>query len=459
MEKRGRLEETTHEKAECQIQGWRPSLPHLVRVNEAAQKARQLRFTNLLHHVNVAALERAFRRQRRSASPGVDRMTVKEYEQDLESNLRRLHERIHGGRYWPKPVRRTYIPKADGGKRPLGIPVLEDKIVQGAVAEVLSAIYEVDFVDFSYGFRPKRSPHLALRALNRNIKVGKVSWVLDVDIRSFFDTVDHGWLLRMVAHRIADRRILRLIERWLKAGVLESGSWRAVETGTPQGSGISPLLANVFLHYIFDLWFEQWCRRHARGEMVATRYADDLVLGFQYEDEAREMLVNLKERLAKFGLALNETKTRLIQFGRFAAQNREERGQRRPETFDFLGLTHYCGKLRSGKFTVKRKTQRKRMTAKLKAMRVEMKRRMHSPMQAQHQWLSQVLRGHYGYYGVISNLPAISAFYREVRAFWYTALCRRRQRSGMTWARFERLLTIFPLPTPVIHERSERLVA
>jgi RNA-directed DNA polymerase len=343
MEKRGRREETTHEKAECQIQGWRPSLPHLVRVNEAAQKARQLRFTNLLHHVNAAALERAFRRQRRSASPGVDRMTVKEFEQDLERNLQCLHDQIHSGRYWPKPVRRTYIPKADGGKRPLGIPALEDKIVQGAVAEVLSAIYEVDFVDFSYGFRPKRSPHMALRTLNRNIKIGKVNWVLDVDIRSFFDTVDHGWLLRMMAHRLGDRRILRLIERWLKAGVLESGSWRAVETGTPQGSGISPLLANVFLHYIFDLWFEQWRRRHARGEVVATRYADDLVLGFQYEDDARKMLADLKERLAKFGLALNETKTRLIQFGRFAASNREERGQRRPETFDFLGLTHYCG--------------------------------------------------------------------------------------------------------------------
>ena len=276
MEKRGRQEGITTEQAKGRTQRWQPLLPNLRRVNEAARNSGQTRFTALLHHVDVAALERAFRRQRRAASPGVDRVTVDDYERELEANLRRLHNRIHSGQYWPKPVRRTYIPKADGGWRPLGIPALEDKIVQGAVAEVLNAVYEADFMGFSYGFRPERSPHAALAALDKALMTQRVNWVLDVDIRTFFDSVDHGWLLRMLAHRIADRRVLRLIERWLKAGILESGRWEPVEVGTPQGSGISPILANVFLHYAVDLWVHRWRRRMAVGQVIICRYADDV---------------------------------------------------------------------------------------------------------------------------------------------------------------------------------------
>jgi group II intron reverse transcriptase/maturase len=277
MERRERQEGITMEQAKGRTQCWQPLLPNLRRVNEAARRSGQTRFTALLHHVDVAALERAFRRQRRTASPGVDRVTVDAYEQTLASNLQRLHERVHSGQYWPKPVRRAYIPKSDGGRRPLGIPALEDKIVQGAVAEVLNAVYEADFVGFSHGFRPGRSPHSALAALEKALMTQRVNWVLDLDIRTFFDSVDHGWLVRMLKHRIADPRALRLIERWLKAGILESGQWKPVEVGTPQGSGISPLLANVFLHYVVDLWVHQWRRRKAAGQVIVCRYADDRV--------------------------------------------------------------------------------------------------------------------------------------------------------------------------------------
>ena len=315
----------------------------LDRVNAAACSAVQTRFTALLHHVDVEALKRAFWRQKRRASAGVDGITVADYEHDLENNLRDLCARVHTGRYRPQPVRRVYIPKADGGRRPLGVPTLEDKIVQGAVAETLSAIYEADFLGFSYGFRPGRSPHQALESLHTAIMSQRVNFVLDADIRSFFDSVDHEWLLRMLAHRIADPRILRLVRMWLEAGILESGEKYETSKGTPQGAGISPLLANIFLHYVIDLWVHQWRRRHARGRVTIVRYADDFVMGFEKETDAKEMLAALKERLAKFGLQLHEDKTRLIEFGRFAALARRKRGGRRPETFAFLGFTHYCG--------------------------------------------------------------------------------------------------------------------
>ena len=456
MEKRGRQEGITTEQAKGRTQRWQPLLPNLRRVNEAARRSGQTRFTALLHHVDVAALERAFRRQRRAASPGVDRVTVDEYEQDLEANLRDLHQRVHSGQYWPQPVRRTYIPKPDGSRRALGIPTLEDKIVQGAVAEVLAAVYEADFLGFSHGFRPGRSPQTALAALDEALMTQKVSYVLDVDIRTFFDSVDHGWLLRMIAHRIADRRVLRLIERWLKAGILESGRWEPVEVGTPQGSGISPILANVFLHYIVDLWVHQWRRQQAAGQIIVCRYADDLVLGCQYEADGKKLLVALKDRLAHFGLSLHEGKTRLIAFGRFAAQRRQAAGLRRPETFDFLGFTHYCGETRSGRFMVKRKTQAKRMVRKLKILREEMARRMHTPIREQHQWLCQVLRGHCQYYGVIFNYRALRAFKDCVVRLWRKTLSKRSQKGRMTWESFKKILTAFPLPEPVIHQAWHR---
>src|SRR5713226_5227987 len=452
MERRERQDGITTEQAKGRTQRWHPLLPNLRRVNEAARRSGRTGFTALLHHVDVAALERAFRRQRRAASPGVDRVSVDEYEQELEGNLRRLHDRVHSGQYWPKPVRRTYIPKSDGGRRPLGIPTLEDKIVQGAVAEVLNAVYEADFMGFSHGFRPGRSPHGALASLDKALMTQRVNWVLDLDIRTFFDSLDHEWLVRMLEHRIADRRIIRLIRRWLKAGVLESGEWTAIETGSPQGSGISPLLANVFLHYSFDAWIHQWRTRHARGQIVVIRYADDAIVGAQHESDARRLLDALKERLAKFGLALNEDKTRLLEFGRFAVQRREKAGLRRPETFNFLGFTHYCGTTRSGRFMVKRKTQATRMARKLTELRAELRKRWHAKVPEQHAWLSQVLRGHYGYYGLIFNHRALSQFYQLVKRMWFKALQRRSQKSEMNWQQFDRLQNVLPLPRPTIHQ-------
>ena len=452
MEKRGRLGGTTPEAAKGQTRGWQPLLPNLLRVNTAARRSGQTRFTALLHHVDVEALKRAFKRQRRGASPGVDGVTVEDYEQHLEENLQRLHERIHSGQYWPKPVLRAYIPKADGGQRGLGLPALEDKIAQSAVAEVLNAIYEADFYGFSYGFRPGRSPHGALETLDRTLKTQRVNWVLDFDVRSFFDSLDHEWLMRMLEHRIADRRVLRLIRRWLKAGILEGGEWVAVDTGSPQGSGISPILANVFLHYCFDAWIHQWRQRHARGQVVVVRYADDAVIGAEYEEDARRLLEALKERLAKFGLALNESKTRLIEFGRFAAERRARAGLRRPETFNFLGFTHYCGQARSGRFTVKRKTQATRMTRKLKELRAEMRKRWHIPVPEQYHWLRQVLRGHDGYYGVIFNGRSLSQFHWLVQRMWFKAIQRRGRKKGLNWKQFAELLTVYPLPTPTIHQ-------
>jgi RNA-directed DNA polymerase len=404
-----------------------------------------------LHHIDEAALERAFRRQKRQASAGVDGMTAAAYEQNLESNLRDLCAHVHASRYRPQPVRRVYIPKADGGKRPLGVPTLEDKIVQGAVAELLSAIYEADFLGFSYGFRPGRSPHMALAALHTAIMSQRVTWVLDADIRNFFDSVDHEWLLRMLAHRIADPRVLRLVQQWLAAGVLESGEWQETDRGTPQGAGISPLLANIFLHYVLDLWVHQWRRRHARGRVSIVRYADDFVMGFETEADARRMRADLKERLAKFGLSLHEAKTRLIEFGRLPALARRQRGERRPETFAFLGFTHYCGWTRDDRFIVKHKTQSQRLTRKLTALRREARRLMHMPLAEQHRWYASVLRGHYGYYGLPNNFRALSAFHQEARRIWFRCLRRRSQKArSLGWDKFKAMLERFPLPPPRI---------
>jgi RNA-directed DNA polymerase len=450
-EGRDRPEENPNEKGRDRTQSRATLLPRLGRVNAAAHGAARARFTALLHHVDEAALERAFRRQKRRASAGVDGITVMAYEQDLAANLRELCARVHTGRYRPQPVRRVYIPKADGGKRPLGVPTLEDKIVQGAVAEVLSAVYEADFLGFSYGFRPGRNPHMALAALHTALMSQRVTWVLDADIRSFFDSVDHEWLLRMLAHRIADPRVLRLVRQWLEAGVLESDEWHETERGTPQGAGISPLLANIFLHYALDLWVHQWRQRHARGRVVIVRYADDFVMGFEEGADARRMRADLQQRLAGFGLTLHEDKTRLIEFGRLPAITRRRRGERHPETFAFLGFTHYCGWTRDGRFIVKHKTQSKRLTRKLTALRQEAWKLMHRPLAEQHRWYASVLRGHYGYYGMPHNYRALSGFQQAVRRIWLTCLRRRSQKSRtMGWEMFEALVARFPLPTPRI---------
>jgi len=426
----------------------------LERVNAAARSAARTRFTALLHHIDLEALGRAFDRQHRRAAAGVDGMTVDAYEQDLAANLQDLHRRIHTGRYRPSPVRRVHIPKADGGRRPLGVPTLEDKIVQGAVAEVLSAVYEADFLGFSYGFRPGRSPHRALAALHTALMSQRVNWVLDADIRSFFDSVDHEWLMRMVAHRIADPRILRLIRMWLEAGVLESNELHETQRGTPQGAGISPLLANIFLHYVLDLWVHQWRRRHARGRVSIVRYADDFVMGFESKADAQRMVAELKVRLNQFGLALHEEKTRLIAFGRLTALDRARAGLPRPRTFAFLGFTHYCGWTRDGRFIVKHKTQSKRLTRKLNELRRDAWRRMHEPLADQHRWYVSVLRGHCAYYGMPHNWRALAGFRQALRRIWFTCLRRRSQRSRSAgWDWFDAVTARYPLP-PVRITRS-----
>jgi group II intron reverse transcriptase/maturase len=416
-------------------------------VRQVAEKDKEARFTALLHHVNVESLGAAYWRLRRQAAPGEDGVRWKDYGQDLEANLRDLNDRIHRGAYRPKPSRRVFIPKADGRQRPLGIATTEDKIVQSAVVEVLNAIYEADFYGFSYGFRPGRKAHDALDALATGILRKKVNWVLDADIRDFFTSLDHGWLEKFCEHRIGDKRVLRLIQKWLKAGVVEDGSWKESEEGTPQGATVSPLLANVYLHYVFDQWVERWRRRQAHGDMIVVRYADDFVVGFEHREDAERFLAELGERFAEFGLELKAEKTRLVEFGRFAAQKRAERGLGKPETFDFLGFTHISGKNRYGRFEVRRKTIAKRMRNKLKEVKAELMRRMHLPIPEVGRWLGSVVRGHFAYYAVPGNLDAIKTFRDQVRHQWRRALGRRSQRTSATWERTGRIADRW-LPKP-----------
>ncbi len=411
----------------------------LDRVREAAKRDREAKFTALLHHVTIDRLRTAFSSLKRKAAPGTDGVTWQQYAADLEANLRDLHARLHRGAYRAKPSRRTYIPKADGRQRPLGIAALEDKIVQKAVVEVLNAIYEVDFLGFSYGFRPGRSQHQALDALAVGILRKKVNWVLDADIRGYFDAIDHGWLMRFVEHRIADGRVLRLIRKWLSAGVMEEGTWTRCEEGTPQGATVSPLLANVYLHYVLDLWTQQWRRRHAHGEVIIVRYADDFVVGFQDGRDATKYRHDLEERLRRFSLELHPDKTRQIEFGWYAAERRARRGLGKPEVFDFLGFTHSCGKARSGSFLLLRLTSRERLRAKLKQIKAEVLQRRHLPVPVQGRWLGQVVRGYLAYHAIPGNTWTIQAFCREVTRHWFKALRRRSQRHRMTWDRMKRI--------------------
>jgi RNA-directed DNA polymerase len=412
----------------------------LDRVRQVARKDKDARFTALLHHVTIDRLEAAYRAIRPGAAPGVDGVTWKDYGQDLEANLRDLYARVHRGAYRAKPSRRVYIPKPDGRQRPLGVASLEDKILQRAVAEVLNAIFECDFLGFSYGFRPGRSPHDALDALAVGIEKRRVNWILDADIRDYFSKLDHSWLEKFLEHRIADRRVLRLIQKWLRAGVIEDEDWSETVEGTPQGASISTLIANVYLHYVFDLWVHQWRGRHARGEMIVVRFADDAVMGFEHRDDAERFLADLRDRFAKFSLELADEKTRLIEFGRFAAQDRKARGLSKPESFDFLGFTHVCGKTRkTGRFALKRVTSKKRMRAKLRAVKTELMHRRHDPIPDQGQWLASVVRGHSNYYAVPGNIDAVAAFHQQTVKHWRRALRRRSQRTRLTWKRMLRL--------------------
>jgi group II intron reverse transcriptase/maturase len=390
----------------------------LDRVRRVALKDKDAQFTALLHHVSLDRLRAAYWAVNPRAATGVDGVTWQTYGQHLEDNLQDLHRRVARGAFRAKPSRRSYIPKADGQLRPLGIAALEDKLVQRAVVEVLNSIYEADFLGFSYGFRPGRSPHHALDALAAGILKKRVNWVLDADIRDYFTSLDHRWLVRFLEHRIADKRILRLIQKWLSAGVIENGAWTACDEGTPQGAPVSPLLANVYLHYVLDLWAQQWRRRHAHGDMIIVRYGDDFIAGFEHHDDAQRFHADLRERFASFCLDLHAEKTRLIEFGRFAARDRKARSLGKPETFDFLGFTHICAKTRSGRFMLKRVTISKRMRAKLREVKLALMQRRHLPIPEQGRWLASVVRGHLAYYAVPGNSDAIIAFRVQATRHW-----------------------------------------
>jgi group II intron reverse transcriptase/maturase len=400
-----------------------------------------MRFTALLHHIyNPETLREAYFRLKRKAAPGVDGETWTHYGKDLEENLADLSGRLKRGAYRAKPVKRAYIPKADGRQRPLGVTALEDKLVQRATVEVLNAIYEVDFLGFSYGFRPRRSQHNALDALYTGLLTRRVNWVLDADIRGFFDTINHEWLVKFVEHRIADQRVVRLIQKWLNAGVLEDGKRTYNEEGTPQGGNISPLLANIYLHYVFDLWAHHWRQTQAHGDVIIVRYADDFVVGFQNKAEADKFLADLRERFTKFALELHPEKTRLFEFGAWADQNRRRRGEDKPETFNFLGFTHICAKKRNGRFTILRQTRRDRMQAKLAEIKEELRKRLHDPIPVVGQWLRSVVGGHLHYFGVPMNGPALRLFRFQVGRLWHRALKRRSQVSHLSWERTRRLI-------------------
>src|SRR5215831_15802744 len=407
----------------------------LAGVRKAAREHKEMRFTALLHHLTVDLLRESFFSLKRKAAPGVDGVTWHEYEAGLEERLIDLHGRVHRGAYRALPSRRVYIQKEDGRQRPLGVAALEDKVVQQAVATILNQIYEEDFLGFSYGFRPGRSQHDALDALSYALLKKKVNYIVDADIRGFFDNLDKNWMIQFMEHRVADPRILRLIRKWLKAGVMEEGQWSEPQTGTPQGSVISPLLANVYLHYSFDLWVNVWRTKWAQGEMIVVRYADDTIVGFQYQTDADRFLENLRERLAKFGLELHPDKTRRIEFGRFAEENRKRRGEGKPETFDFLGFTHISGKNSLGRFMVRRATIRQRMRGKLRKIGQQLRERMHDPMPQTGKWLQSIVQGYFNYYAVPGNLTSLGIFRARVMALWWRTLRRRSQRRSISWTR------------------------
>jgi group II intron reverse transcriptase/maturase len=450
VEERGLAEGSALRQTRSRTQS-RADLQHaLERIRQAARRDKDLRFTALWHHVyDVERLREAYYNLKRKSTPGIDGETWQHYGENLDANLRALSDRLRRGAYPAKPVKRVYIPKPDGRQRPIGITTLEDKVVQRAVTVVLGAIYEIDFKGFLYGFRPGRSAHDALDALMVGIRMRKVGWVLDADIRGFFDAIDHEWLVKFIEHRVADQRVIRHIIKWLRAGVVEEGMQILTEQGTPQGGSISPLLANIYLHYVLDLWADQWRRKQAQGDVIVVRYADDVVFGFQHRTEAEKFLEAFRERLRKFNLELHDNKTRLIEFGRFAAQNRKRRGAGKPETFNFLGFTHICGQSHSGKFMVLRHTMRERLRSKLKELKREFRKRLHALIPSVGRWLRSVFQGHYNYYGVPTNIRAMSAFRFHVHRLWHRLLRRKSQKTRTNWERMGRLVKRW-LPYPKI---------
>ena len=423
----------------------------LGRIRQAAVKDKKAKFTSLMHHIyNLSMLREAYYGLKRDAAPGVDGETWRQYGENLERNLADLSGRLRRGAYRAKPVRRTFITKDDGRQRPLGVTALEDKIAQRATVEVLNGIYETDFLGFSYGYRPGKGQHNALDALYTGLQK-KVDWVLDGDVSAFFDGLDHQWLIKFIEHRITDQRVVRLIRKWLNAGVLEAGQWKCSEEGTPQGGSASPLLANIYLHYVFELWVQHWRKTKAKGDVIVVRWADDFVVGFEHQSDATQFHNELAARFAKFKLKLHPEKTRVLEFGRYAAERRKRRGQGKPETFNFLGFTHICGQKRSnGMFTVLRRTMSKRKRAKLKAVKTELRKRMHQPVAEVGKWLRSVVAGHNRYYGVPANLPSLGSFRYHVGRYWYRTLRRRSQKTRLTWERMCRLFDRW-LPWPKLH--------
>ena len=420
-------------------------------VRRIATTDKDAKFTALMHHINLDRLRAAYKAINPKAATGVDAVTWADYGENLEDNLQDLHRRVQSGAYRAKPVRRVHIPKANGSFRPLGIAALEDKIVQKATVEVLNAIYECDFAGFSYGFRPGRSPHNALDALAAGIKWKKVNWVLDADIAAYFDSIDKVKLVKFLEHRIADKRMIHLIQKWLNAGVIENGEWSQTEEGTPQGATVSPLLANVYLHYVFDQWASRWRKQQAHGDMIIVRFADDYIVGFEYEADARQFQEELRERLAAFNLELAADKTRLVEFGRHAVRNRKTWGLSAPETFDFLGFTHISGKTRKGKFMLRRHTSKKKMRTKLHNVKDDLKRRRHQSISEQGKWLGSVVRGHCNYYAVPGNTDAVASFRTQVTRHWLKSLRRRSQRHRLSWERMNRIATRWLPPAKCMH--------
>ncbi len=450
VEKRRPAERNPSKRNRGQAQSWTTLPNELDRIRYAARRNRKEQFVSLWHHVyDIGRLRKSFMKLKRNSASGIDGTTWKEYGSNLENNLKDLSARLRRGSYKARAVKRTFIPKQDGRQRPIGIPVLEDKIVQKAMVEVLNAIYEVDFLGFSYGFRPGRNQHNALDAVVEAIEGRKVNWVLDVDICGFFDAIDHEWLIKFVEHRIKDKRITRHIRKWLNAGVMEAGQWSKTDEGTPQGGSASPLLANIYLHYVFDLWANSWRKRNASGDVVMIRYADDIVLGFQYQHELKLFLKELEKRFEKFNLKLHPEKTLSIEFGRYAAERRKEKGKGKPKTFDFLGFTHLCSKSRKGKFMVLRKTSAKKMRSKLQELQKTLRERMHWSIPDIGRWLKSVIIGHCRYYGVPWNGKSLSRFRSVLARLWYKTLRRRSQRSRIIWKRMNRLVKIW-LPIPFI---------
>jgi len=449
VEPRAEAKGKADQHSTCRAQSRESVSQGLERIRKVAKEKKTERFTSLLHHISIDLLGEAFGELKQDAAPGVDGLTCAAYEADFEHNLEDLHSRVHRGAYRAMPSRRVYIPKPDGRQRPLAVAALEDKIVQRAVATVLNAIYEEDFLGFSYGFRPGRGAHDAMDALVVGITSRKVNWILDADIRSFFDTVSQEWLIRFVERRIGDPRIIRLLQKWLKVGILEDGVVTASEKGTGQGAVISPLLSNIYLHYVLDTWADDWRRSEAAGDMIIVRYADDFIVGFQHEADARRFLEAMRARMEAYALSLHPEKTRLIEFGRFAARDRKQRGLGKPETFNFLGFTFICGKSRRGKFLMRRKTRRDRMRAKLRMIKDKLRQHMHLPIPVQGKWLRRVVTGYFNYHAVPTNSRALTLFWVEVTKRWQRMLSRRGQRGEFTWERMWKLASDW-LPTPHI---------